>query len=121
MSLEAVEIVKGDLANFLIYVNDRYGRPVDLSDWDLFQVGIPYEGGIMEVSETEGANGVIALSGSALLGTLEVSLTSVATALLNEGRSDMQVKLDNSDTPNPKSNVLQDLISVVAALLPPAP
>jgi len=114
----SIDIVQGENSTFDIKLRDSEGDPFDLTNFDEYTVCLPLTSGTLSLTQVANANGsLIALSGNALLGKLNVSVNSVDTTLLKVAdRQDIGLELNNNGTPNPRRQKFAGVLNVTATI-----
>ena len=115
-----INITKGETKVFTVKVRDQNGDPFDLTNFDKFKVCLPNIAGTQDVTEVASANGsVTAISGSPLLGKIQVTLNYLDTTNLSEGTGqNIGLVVDNAMTPNPRPKNTDGALNVYPAVCP---
>ena len=115
-----IGITKGENKEITLKIRDKEGDPFDLTNFTKFKVCFPNAGTGLVISEVANANGsVVALSGSAILGKLVVTLNYQDSATLEEGESlDIGVKVNSTAEDNPRSAVIAGELTVYPEVCP---
>ena len=112
----SVTITQGQQKVFKLNIRTSDGAPYDLTNFTKYTVCLPLNSGNLDITEVANANGsVVALSGNAEAGTLEVTVNFNDTATLKTGeRQDIGVKINNAGDTNPQPLAGEGLLNVKA-------
>ena len=114
----SVTVVQGQQKVFKVRLRTADDDPYDLTAFTKYKVCLPLSSGTLEITEVANGNGsVVALSGAAEAGILEVTLNFNDSANLKVGeRQDIGVQIDNAGETNPQPIPGAGLLNVKAAI-----